>query len=87
MLYIRAMPNASSSKIGGVFNEMLKIYVSTLPQAGQANKSIIELLADKLKLAKKDIVIVSGAADRNKVLQLNGDVNKIIKLLQIVIQE
>ncbi len=87
LLYVRAMPNASSTKIGGIFNGMLKIYITALPQAGQANKSIIELLADKLEIPKKDIILVNGASDRNKVFQLNGDANKIIKLLQIIIQE
>lgn len=85
-LYVRAMPNASSTKIGGIFNKMLKIYVSVLPQAGQANKSIIELLADKLKMPKQDIILISGASNRNKVFQLNGNADAIIKLLQIIIQ-
>ena len=36
---------------------------------GEANKALLELVAKELKIAKTQIVIVSGAKSRGKVLE------------------
>ena len=82
---MKVTPKASSNKIGKIFNNCLKIYVTAAPKAGQANKVVIELLVDLLKISKNSIFIVQGLTSQNKVISLTGDSENLIKRLQIVI--
>lgn len=89
ILRVRLTPNAAAEKIGGSFfdateNEYLKICVTTVPEKGKANKSLINLLAKKLKIAKSAIKIVGGETDRCKKLEISEQVEDIvIKLRQL----
>ncbi len=85
LLFIKVTPKASKSRIGKVFNGSLKIYVTNVAEAGQANKAVIELLADELKINKSSIAIMQGLTDSNKVISFTGDVDQLIKRLQIMI--
>lgn len=85
LLNVKVTPKASSNKIGKIFNNCLKIYVTAAPKAGQANKVVIELLVDLLKISKNSIFIVQGLTSQNKVISLTGDSENLIKRLQIVI--
>ena len=42
LLNVKVTPKVSSNKIGKIFNNCLKIYVTAAPKAGQANKVVIE---------------------------------------------
>ena len=85
LLNVKVTPKVSSNKIGKIFNNCLKIYVTAAPKAGQANKVVIELLVDLLKISKNSIFIVQGLTSQNKVISLTGDSENLIKRLQIVI--
>ncbi len=85
LLNVKVTPKASSNKIGKIFNNCLKIYVTAAPEAGQANKVVIELLADLLKISKNSIFITQGLTSQNKIISLTGDNENLIKRLQIVI--
>ena len=52
LLPVKAVPNASRSRLMGEWNEHLKIAVASPPEKGKANKAIIELLARTLGLPK-----------------------------------
>ena len=86
LLNIKVTPKASSDKIGKIIDESLKIYVRAVPENGQANKAVIELLSDSLKLAKSNISIVSGHSFAKKQVLINGDTDYIIKYLKIILQ-
>ncbi len=85
LLYVKVTPKASHNKIGKIFNNSLKIYVTVAPEAGQANKAVIELLSDKLKISKSNINIIQGLTSTNKVISFVGNIENIIKSLQITI--
>ena len=85
LLNVKVTPKVSSNKIGKIFNNCLKIYVTAAPKAGQANKVVIELLVNLLKISKNSIFIVQGLTSQNKVISLTGDSENLIKRLQIVI--
>lgn len=50
------------------------IYTHTPAQHGRANKRIIELLADHLKIAKSHISIKSGTTYRKKIIEIDDSV-------------
>ena len=85
LLYIKVTPNASSCKIGKILDGNLKIYVTALPENGQANKVVIELLAERLRISRNSISIVQGFISQYKVVNIMGDKDAIIQNLQIII--
>ena len=85
-LAIRLSPKASRNQIEGVFIDVdgqavLKASVTTVPENGKANKSLIKLLSKELKLVKTMISLVSGSKDRNKVLMITGETNDLLSKL------
>ena len=83
---VRLSPKASALKVNGIFTdaggeEYLKISVIPVPEKGKANKELVNLLSGRLKIAKSDIVIVSGETDRYKRLEVSGETDMIISRL------
>jgi hypothetical protein len=89
-LYIKVTPKASQNKIGKVIigedgNNVLKIYVTCVPENGKANIAIIELLAAKLGIAKSLITIIKGSTHKNKVCLIkNTDKTTVLALQSII---
>lgn len=50
----------------------LKVKLQAKPIEGRANHELIELVADKLKISKSEIEIISGEHARRKTLRLSG---------------
>lgn len=87
LLFIKVTPKASKSRIGKIFNDSLKIYVTNAAEAGQANKAVIELLAEELQINKNSVSITHGLTDSNKIIKIIGDSEYLIKRLQIIISD
>lgn len=71
VLYVLATPQAAKDRLGEIVEDAdgqayLKVYVTTVPEKGKANKAIIALLAKKLDLAKSQLDIIHGEKDRRK---------------------
>lgn len=76
-LAIRLTPKASKNYFGPVAKSVdgkaqLKAYVTTVPEDGKANKSLIKMLAKSCKLSAGKISVASGATNRNKQLLIEG---------------
>ncbi len=85
LLYIKATPNASRNRIGKVLDGHLKIYVTALPENGQANKVVIELLSEQLRINRNNISIIQGLTNQYKVVSIIGDKEMIVQNLKIII--
>ena len=70
-LEIRVQPKASRSHVT-IDGNSIKVYVTTVPEDGKANKAVSELLAKRLGVPKRAIEIVSGAKSRTKVISVKG---------------
>ncbi len=75
LISIRLTPKASKNSIRGwVVDEqgdrVLKVFVTTVPEKGKANKTLIALLAKEWKIPKSSIDIIKGSTDRLKTLSL-----------------
>ena len=53
-------------------NGELWVRVSDPPENGKANKAVIKLLSDKLKIQKSSLRIVMGARHKEKVIAIDG---------------
>ena len=69
---VRVQPRSSRLGIVGLHGTSLKVCVHAPPVDGAANEEVIDVLADALKIPRRDIRIVSGEASRNKVVDVSG---------------
>jgi len=46
--------------------------VAAPPEGGRANDAVVQLLADTLRLPRRDVEIVSGHGGREKIVALAG---------------
>lgn len=65
----RAKRNAVSSWLDA---DTVKIDVTAAPEAGKANKAVIDVLAEELKVPKSSISIVRGTTARMKHVRVAG---------------
>lgn len=70
MIKIRAVPRAKKERVE-VFGDGLKIYFSEPAIEGKANKKIIDILAKHYNAKKRDVVIIKGQKQRDKVVQIS----------------
>ncbi len=67
---VKIVPCSSKNKIVGVYNDALKITVTTPPVEGKANKKCIAYLAKCFDVAKSKIEIISGKNSKNKLIKI-----------------
>jgi len=72
----------ASSHCDSAGASVLKASVTTVPEEGKANVTLINILAKEWKLAKSAFKIVHGATDRNKTLHITGDPDQLFEALQ-----
>ncbi len=72
VLSVRVHPGAKKNEIRGEQAGALKVCITTAPEKGKANKSLIEFLAPKLGLRKSQLEILSGETSSQKKLLLHG---------------
>jgi len=69
---VRVIPRASRNEVEGITGNALKVRVTAPPVEGAANKALIELLAERLKVRKSQIEIVAGQTSQNKMISVVG---------------
>ena len=75
-LQVKVTPKASKNRIGEVFTDsdginILRIYVTAVPEDGKANKAVIELLAKALGVSKSSLEITRGHTDQRKTILIS----------------
>jgi uncharacterized protein (TIGR00251 family) len=71
-LDVYIQPRASRTEIAGMHDGMIKIRISAPAVGNAANRALIEFIAHRLGIAKKNVRIVAGNASRKKVLEIDG---------------
>ena len=69
---VRLQPRSSKNEIGETRDGALRIWVNAAPVDGAANEALVALLSRELGIPKRDVTIVSGAASRNKTVEVTG---------------
>ncbi len=72
IIHIKVEPRSSRSGITGFYGEGLKVKLASPPVEGKANKELIEVLAKKFGIRKKDVEIIKGEKSKNKIVKLYG---------------
>lgn len=66
---VRVTPKAARDRIvaeGGA----IRVYVTTVPEDGKANKAVVKLLSKALGLPKTRLDLIRGATARDKVFRI-----------------
>jgi len=69
---VQVMPRASRNEVVGVQGEAIKIRLTAPPAEGAANAALIEFLAGKLGVPKRNVEIVAGSKSRRKLVAVTG---------------
>ena len=82
LLKVKASTKSSKNAINGIKNGELSVSVTTVPENGKANESIVKLLSKEFKCAKSKINLISGEKSRNKLFRIDEilDFSKITKI-------
>ena len=67
---VRVHPGASRELVSLLPDGSLDVRLRARPVEGQANARLVELLADRLGLRKRDVEVVSGVRSRQKVVRI-----------------
>ena len=78
-LEIHVQPGAKRNEIVGFKEGVLYVKVIALPQKGQANRALLELMAQMLGIPKGAIDIIRGQSSRNKVIAIQGLTSKEVR--------
>lgn len=71
-LSIYVQPRSSKNSIAGLFDNKIKVKLTSPPVDGAANELLIKFLSKKLSVAKSEISIISGEKSRSKIILVNG---------------
>jgi len=68
---VRVTPRAGRDALEGVHEGVLRVRVAAPPVAGAANEALVRLLAQTLGVPRGAVRIVSGAAGRDKTVEVD----------------
>ncbi|MBR3138053.1 DUF167 domain-containing protein [Candidatus Saccharibacteria bacterium] len=68
-IFVKVKTNSSQEKIVEIDESNYIVYLRAKPHDGEANKVLIERLADYFKVAKTSIRIVRGIKSHDKVVE------------------
>ena len=69
---VSVKPNSKLSKVKINPDGSYTVFVSANPEKGKANKAVIKLLSDYLKVKPNTIDLVRGHKSKEKIFELSG---------------
>ena len=72
LLKIRVRPRAGRNDIGPTLASKVTVYVTAPPEGGKANSAVVALIAQRLGVSKRQVAIVRGHTNRDKVVAVEG---------------
>lgn len=69
---VYVQPRASKTAVVGMHGDALHIRIAAPPVENAANEALVALLAERLRIGKRNVRIVSGAHSRRKVVEIDG---------------
>jgi len=72
VLSIHAQPGAKRTEVAGLHGDALKIRVAAPALEDRANAALVDFIAKKLGVAKRDVALLSGARSREKRFEVRA---------------
>ena len=68
---VKVRPSASETCVRDIMDdETIKIDVAATPTKGKANKELIKFIGRELEVLEKNVIIISGAKERVKIIKV-----------------
>ncbi len=72
-LAVRVHPGARRAGLAGWREDgALKLAVAAPPEGGRANEAVVELIADTLGVARRQVTVARGGSSRSKTVEIEG---------------
>jgi hypothetical protein len=69
-LKLRIVPNAKRDEVAGEHGDAVKIKVAAPALEGKANEAVLEFIAEKLRVHRRDIALIAGEKSRDKFIEI-----------------
>jgi len=80
---VRVQPRSSRNTVAGIYDNSLKVCLTSPPVEGEANQACINFFANLFQVAKNKVCITAGHKTRNKIIKISGiDKRRFIFTLQ-----
>jgi hypothetical protein len=70
---IRVKPGSARTTVGGRHGEALVVTVTARAVDGKATEAALRAVADAFAVRRRDVTLVTGAASRDKVIDIDGE--------------
>lgn len=70
LIKVKVFPNSKKEKIVQKSKNSFEISVKDKPLKGMANRSVIKALVSYLNISRKDIQLIKGVRQRNKIFKI-----------------
>ena len=71
-LKLRIVPNAKRNEVTGEHGDAVKIKVAAPALEGKANEALLEFIAEKLGLHRRNFTHIAGEKSRDKLIEIAG---------------
>ncbi len=71
-LELKIIPNAPRNEVVGWLGSALKVKVHAPALEGRANDELLDFLAEKLDVPRRNVTLLRGDKSRQKVVQVTG---------------
>ena len=72
MISIHAQPGARRTEVAGPHGDSLKIRVAAPAIEDRANDALVDFIAKKLGVARRDVALLNGAKSREKCFEIRA---------------
>lgn len=67
---VKVKPNASVNKVIKTSDNQFEVFTTAPAKEGRANKAVIDLLAEYLKIAPSRIELIKGQKNKEKIFEI-----------------
>ena len=71
-LKLRIVPNAKRNEVTGEHGDAVKIKVAAPAIEGKANEVLLEFIAEKLGIHRRNLTLIAGEKLRDKLIEIAG---------------
>ena len=71
-LKLRIVPNGKRNEVTGEHGDAVKIKIAAPAIEGKANEALLEFLAEKLGLHRRNLTLIAGEKSRDKLIEIAG---------------
>jgi len=72
VIHVHVQPQARRTEVAGLHGESVKIRLAAPPLDNRANEALVDFVAGRFGVARRDVTLLSGEKSREKRLEVRG---------------